>query len=218
MPPSVVGLLAAAGGGMRLGGRPKAFLRHRGRTMLEHGADYLGRVTGRLMVGLPPERLEEGRALLAGTGAQCLAGGASKQETTNILLEGCREDIVIVHDVSQFMPSSDLLHRVLSALGDGDAVVPCVPLPVRGALATRDREGRMTGVIDRDNAVMSHTPQAYRRQALADALERAQREGWQENGLYALVHRNGGHVCMIDGDPDQLKLTYPEDLAVLEPA
>lgn len=203
---------------MRLGGQPKAFLRHRGRTMLQHGAAYMSQVAGRLMVGLPADRVEGGRDLLAGTGAQCLAGGATKQETTSLLLEGCTEDVVIVHDVSRFMPSPDVLHRVLAALEGADAAVPSVSLRVRGALAARDQEGWMTAVLDRENAVMSHTPQAFRRQALVDALARARREGWVENGLYALVHRNGGRVRMIDGDRDQLKLTYPEDLAVLEQA
>ena len=218
LPPSVAGLLAAAGGGMRHGGQPKAFLRHRGRTMLEHGASYLGLIVDRLVVGLPGDRLEEGRGLLDGTGAQCRAGGATKQETTRLLLEDCTQDVVIVHDVSQFMPSPDLLARALAALVDADACAPSVSLPVRGALATRDHEGWMTGVVDRENAVMSHTPQAFRRLALVDALESAQREGWLDSGLYALVHRNGGRVRLIDGDPGQLKLTYPEDLAVLEQA
>lgn len=216
--PYVAGLLAAAGGGTRLGGQPKAFLRHRGRTMLEHGADYLGLAAERLVVGLPADRLEEGRTLLADTNAQCLAGGASKQETTSILLDQCREEVVLVHDVSQFMPAPEQLHQVLAALDNADAAVPCVRLPVRGALATRDGEGWMTAALDRDNAVMSHTPQAYRRQALVEALERARRESWTESGLYALIHRNGGRVRLIDGDPDQLKLTYPQDLAVLKPA
>ncbi|MGW6770912.1 nucleotidyltransferase family protein [Streptomyces sp. NPDC055037] len=36
--PPVAGLLLAAGGGRRLGGRPKALLTHRGRPLVEHGA------------------------------------------------------------------------------------------------------------------------------------------------------------------------------------
>ncbi|MFF6994368.1 NTP transferase domain-containing protein [Streptomyces sp. NPDC008313] len=37
----VVGLLLAAGGGRRLGGRPKALLSHRGRPLVEHAAGIL---------------------------------------------------------------------------------------------------------------------------------------------------------------------------------
>ncbi|MFI9585350.1 NTP transferase domain-containing protein [Streptomyces sp. NPDC052236] len=39
--PIVAGLLLAAGGGRRLGGRPKALLSHRGRPLVEHAAHVL---------------------------------------------------------------------------------------------------------------------------------------------------------------------------------
>ncbi|MEU5834875.1 nucleotidyltransferase family protein [Streptomyces diacarni] len=39
--PRVAGLLLAAGGGRRLGGRPKALLPYRGRPLVEHAADVL---------------------------------------------------------------------------------------------------------------------------------------------------------------------------------
>jgi nicotine blue oxidoreductase len=39
--PPVAGLLLAAGGGRRLGGRPKALLRHRGRPLVEHAVGVL---------------------------------------------------------------------------------------------------------------------------------------------------------------------------------
>jgi 2-C-methyl-D-erythritol 4-phosphate cytidylyltransferase len=215
---SVVGLLAAAGGGVRLGGRPKAFLRHRGRTMLEHGVAYLLQAADTVLAGLPAERLDEGRALLAETPTRCFAGGASKQDTVARLIVHCDADLVVVHDASQFMPRRETLMRVLSALADSDAdaVIPTVALPVRGSLALRDGEGWMTAPLDRERVVMSHTPQAYRRAALAAALDHAAEQGWQESGLYALIQRRGGRVRLIDGDADQLKLTYPQDLAVLE--
>ncbi|MGH4032974.1 nucleotidyltransferase family protein [Actinomycetota bacterium Odt1-20B] len=39
--PVTAGLLLAAGGGRRLGGRPKALLEHRGRLLVEHAVDVL---------------------------------------------------------------------------------------------------------------------------------------------------------------------------------
>ncbi|MDQ0987902.1 nucleotidyltransferase family protein [Streptomyces sp. V2I9] len=39
--PKVAGVLLAAGGGRRLGGRPKALLRHRGRPLIEHAVRSL---------------------------------------------------------------------------------------------------------------------------------------------------------------------------------
>ncbi|MER7727501.1 nucleotidyltransferase family protein [Streptomyces sp. NPDC096323] len=40
-PPVIAGLLLAAGGGRRLGGRPKALLEHRGRLLADHAVDTL---------------------------------------------------------------------------------------------------------------------------------------------------------------------------------
>ncbi|MYS11359.1 NTP transferase domain-containing protein, partial [Streptomyces sp. SID6041] len=40
-PPRVAGLLLAAGGGRRLGGRPKALLTHRGRPLVEYAVGVL---------------------------------------------------------------------------------------------------------------------------------------------------------------------------------
>ncbi|MEU0831335.1 nucleotidyltransferase family protein [Streptomyces sp. NPDC005969] len=40
-PPVIAGLLLAAGGGRRLGGRPKALLEHRGRPLVEHAIRML---------------------------------------------------------------------------------------------------------------------------------------------------------------------------------
>lgn len=39
--PQIAGLLLAAGGGRRLGGRPKALLTHRGRPLVEHAVRVL---------------------------------------------------------------------------------------------------------------------------------------------------------------------------------
>lgn len=59
-PESVVGLLLAAGGGSRLGGRPKALLAFRGRPLVEHGVRILregGCADVTVVVGAAAERV-----------------------------------------------------------------------------------------------------------------------------------------------------------------
>ncbi len=214
----ICALLAAAGGGTRMGQGPKAFLRHRGRTLLEHAVAYLLESAGRVIVGLPEDRLEEGRDLVGGGQVTCLPGGATKQETVARLLPEASEPVVLVHDVSQLSPQPALMARVLAGLAGADACVPVLPNVVRGAAMLVDDEGWMACVVDRERLAFSHTPQAFRRDALQAACARAAREGWLENGVYALVQRAGGRVRTVAGDPDQIKLTFPEDLARLDPA
>ncbi|MGW6415969.1 nucleotidyltransferase family protein [Streptomyces sp. NPDC055055] len=66
--PVVAGLLLAAGGGRRLGGRPKALLTHRGRPLVEHAVGVL-RAAGcevvHVVVGARAEAVRE-RAELSG--------------------------------------------------------------------------------------------------------------------------------------------------------
>jgi nicotine blue oxidoreductase len=64
----VAGLLLAAGGGRRLGGRPKALLRHRGRPLVEHAVGALragGCARVHVVLGAQAARVRE-EALLSG--------------------------------------------------------------------------------------------------------------------------------------------------------
>lgn len=64
----VAGLLLAAGGGRRLGGRPKALLSHRGRPLVEHAVEVLragGCASVHVVLGAQAEEVRE-RAALSG--------------------------------------------------------------------------------------------------------------------------------------------------------
>ncbi|MCC9738787.1 NTP transferase domain-containing protein [Streptomyces sp. MNU89] len=66
--PAIAGLLLAAGGGRRLGGRPKALLPHRGRPLVEHAARALrdgGCAPVHVVLGAAEEEVRE-RAELPG--------------------------------------------------------------------------------------------------------------------------------------------------------
>lgn len=92
----VVGLLLAAGGGRRLGGRPKALLPHRGRPLVEHavrslhegGCDRVHVVLGaaadevRARAVLPDCVLVDNPEWTGGMGSSLRAGLASVQEAS----------------------------------------------------------------------------------------------------------------------------------------
>lgn len=64
----VTGLLLAAGGGRRLGGRPKALLEHRGRPLVEHAVEVLraaGCARVHVVLGAAADTVQK-RARLAG--------------------------------------------------------------------------------------------------------------------------------------------------------
>jgi 2-C-methyl-D-erythritol 4-phosphate cytidylyltransferase len=72
-------------------------------------------------------------------------------------------------------------------------------------------DGRLI-TLDRDRLVAVQTPQAFR----AEVLRRAHQAGLDATDDAALVEAAGGHVVLVEGQPDNLKITVPADLVVAE--
>jgi len=110
----------------------------------------------------------------------------------------------LVHDGARPLAGSDLFARVVAAVRDGaDAVVPGIPVPD----SLRDVEG---GVVDRDVVLAVQTPQGFP----ADRLRAAHASGADASDDATLVEADGGTVVVVDGDPVNLKITRPVDLAL----
>ena len=213
-------MIAAAGTGERLGiDRPKAFAVLGGRPLLAESIDRLDRceLVDAIVVAAPAG-WEEPAILLAEELAAskvvaCVTGGASRAESVAAALEEVPEEalVVLVHDAARPLVGNDIVERLLDPLGEGfDGAVP--QLPVADTLKrVRDRE--VVETIDREGLVTAQTPQAF----LAPALRRA--FGGDLSGVTdcaSLVERIGGRVAVVDGDPRLLKITTPDDLALVE--
>ncbi|MEU1071981.1 MULTISPECIES: nucleotidyltransferase family protein [unclassified Streptomyces] len=110
----VVGLLLAAGGGRRLGGRPKALLTHRGRPLVEYAV----------------RMLREGGC----TGVHVVLGAAADEVRARARLEGC----VLVENPEWAEGMGSSLRVGLASLGGthaGAALVSLVDQPGIGAEA-----------------------------------------------------------------------------------
>ncbi|MFJ4807412.1 nucleotidyltransferase family protein [Streptomyces longwoodensis] len=134
----VVGLLLAAGGGRRLGGRPKALLVHRGRPLVEHAVGVLraaGLARVHVVLGASADAVRERAALDGcvlvdnpdweqGMGSSLRAGLASLAGT------GARAALVSLVDQPGIGPEA--VARVLAALRDGTSLASAAYDGVRG--------------------------------------------------------------------------------------
>ena len=217
---NVWALIAAAGTGERLGiDRPKAFAVLGGRPLLAESIDRLDRceLVDAIVVAAPAG-WEEPAILLAEELAAsklvaCVTGGASRAESVAVALEEVPEEalVVLVHDAARPLVGDDVVERLLGPLAEGfDGAVP--QLPVADTLKrVRDRE--VVETVDREGLVAAQTPQAF----MAPMLRRA--FGGDLGGVTdcaSLVERVGGRVAVVDGDPRLLKVTTPDDLALVE--
>ena len=213
-------LIAAAGTGERLGiDRPKAFAVLAGRPLLAESLDRLDRCpwVDAIVVAAPPG-WEEPVILLAEELAvtkvvSCVTGGATRAESVRAALADVSEDalVVLVHDAARPLLDDAVVERLLRPLSEGyDGVVPVLPIPD----TVKRVEGRdVVETVARDDLFGAQTPQAF----LAPALRRAYAGDISEaTDCSSLVERAGGRVAVVEGNPRLLKVTTPEDLALVE--
>jgi 2-C-methyl-D-erythritol 4-phosphate cytidylyltransferase len=110
-----------------------------------------------------------------------------------------------------------IFEAVLGALAeDGvDGVVPGVP--VHDTIKQVDTFQTVTATLDRATLVAVQTPQGFRAAALrlAHAAHGAHGpDGATDDAM--LVEATGGRVRVVPGDPGNLKITTPDDLALAE--
>lgn len=117
-------------------------------------------------------------------------------------------DVVAIHDTARPLASRELWDRVVGAAAEHGGAIPVRHQP---GLLTRD--GRSAG----DGLVAVQTPQAFRAQPLLDAYRKAQADGFQGTDTAACVARFSGLVVRgVEAPATNLKITFPEDVAVAE--
>ena len=203
---SVAAVVVAAGRGVRFGGL-KQFATLDEQTVTAHSVRAARTVAERVILVVPDDYRGDGE------GADVLVvGGASRAASVRSGLRECADaEVIVVHDAARPLASPALFLAVVQAVVDGaDAAIP--GLSITDTVKRIEHSGPLTLVretIARDELVTVQTPQAFRREVLARAHER----GEDATDDAALVEAIGGRVVVVAGEPGNIKITEPEDLA-----
>jgi len=198
-------------------GAPKQYLTVGGVPLLVHTLRVLARarsVAG-IVVAAPRARVESTEALLRRHRVSKLfcvaAGGAERQESVWLGLQATPADCewVVVHDAVRPFIVPALIERVLAAAAVAGAAT--CGLPVRETVK-RVRESVVEATLDREGLWLVQTPQAFSRELLWEAHEKARRDGYAGTDDAVLVERLGVTVAMVPGLAQNLKITTPADL------
>jgi 2-C-methyl-D-erythritol 4-phosphate cytidylyltransferase len=120
--------------------------------------------------------------------------------------------VVLIHDGARPGVTPALLSNVLAAafrVGAATAVVPMTDSVARVS------GGDVLQMLVRSELGAIQTPQAFSRELLQRAHQRASEQSVEADDDAALVLALGVRVEAVAGDPRNLKLTRPEDLLVL---
>jgi 2-C-methyl-D-erythritol 4-phosphate cytidylyltransferase len=212
-----VGIVAAAGSGLRLGAdRPKALVPLAGRPLVCWAVDTLraGGVT-EVVVAVPAAERAAFAAVLP-PDVRLVEGGASRTASVRAALAaaGERAEAVLVHDAARPLTPPEVVRRVLEAVITGDpAVVPV--LPVVDTTVVVDDGGVITDTVPRGPLRRVQTPQGFERATLVAAYA-ALPDGADLTDDAAVVRAAGVAVRTVPGDERAAKVTVPHDLALAE--
>jgi len=225
-PARVVAVVLAAGASTRMDGTDKIFAPLGGRPLIFYGlalfegcAEVDGVVVvasagaeGKLRNAASSLGFEKVRAVVAG-GAERRDSAAAGLAAAEAL--AAPDAAVLIHDAARPLAGEELVARLLEKLDVAEGAVPAVP--VTDTIKTIvEKTGEVTETLPRGTLRAIQTPQAFKLAAIAAAYRAAAAEGWAVTDDAAALERAGGRVVTVEGDPDNFKITYPEDLARAE--
>lgn len=206
-----------------MGGQRKTWLELDGEPLLLHALrPFLAddRVVA-VRVALAPDEVAERPAWIEQLDARvaCVAGGATRAESVARAAEALPSDVdlILVHDAARPLVTPAVIDRVVSGAQTGRGAVAAIP-----AVDTIKRvadDGRIVETPPRDSLWMAQTPQGFPAALLRDALKRMETDATLAASITddaSLVEAIGGEVCVVEGDPVNIKVTRPDDLRLAE--
>lgn len=213
-------VIPAAGRGTRFGGEvPKQYLEVAGRPLIAHALAALlshPRISGAMVALAADDERWPGWASLHGKPVLRCVGGGERADSVLAALQALPGDgLVLVHDAARpNLCHADITRLIEAALEHADGAL--LAAPVRDTLKRADAQSRIAATEPRDGLWRALTPQAFRRDALRSALESARAAGIVVTDEAMAMERAGAKPRLVEGREDNIKVTTPSDLMLVE--
>jgi len=211
-------VIVAGGSGTRMGSSlPKQFLLIQGKPVLYYTirAFLDAFPTIEIILVLPESQMELGKEIMDGyfTGAniRLTTGGETRfHSVKNGLSLVTEEAVVFVHDGVRCLITKELLIRCFDKAMETGSAIPVTEC--RDSLRLITEDGHV--VLDRTAVRQVQTPQTFHSKLLLPAFAIDYKERFTDEATVAEAF--GIEVNLVEGDPENIKITSPVDLTVAE--
>ena len=212
-------IIPAAGSGSRMGaGSPKQYLQLNGQPLIEHVLKTFAQANkiSSIHVILSPTDSHSHSDFVTHShkiSVHHIGGETRAQTVLNALsvIKADTDDWILVHDAARPGLSNQLLNHLITSL-EHDAVGGLLALPLADTLKRANADGTVAQTIARDALWLAQTPQMFKYATLKKALETYSTSPTDEaQAIEAL----GLKPTLVTGELQNMKVTYPQDLAVL---
>lgn len=221
-----IAIIVAGGSGLRFGADlPKQFLELCGQPILMRTITTFDKAlrenrggSSDIIVTLPANQMELWRELCDryhfAVPHQVVAGGETRWHSVKNALDTLNDvngiDVIAVHDGVRPLASVELIARTLDTARNSGSAIPVVALND----SVRQVEGETSRAMDRSTLRAVQTPQVFDARLLMDAYRQPYESTFTDDA--SVVERAGHRVSLVEGDPQNLKVTRPMDLALAE--
>ena len=202
-------MIVVGGGTSSRFGDEKLLQEITGRPLIEHTVEAVKTSVNKCVLVARADLLARLERL--GLDVDVVPGGSSRtlSEMAGLAALGREYDIIGIHDAARPLVRSELVEELFAAAAETGGAVPV--LQTDELLVDRRKLAPV------DGAVRVQTPQVFRGPELLAAFVRAAEAGVDAHDTVEIVHRFGSlDIAAVPGADENIKVTYPEDLDVVE--
>lgn len=216
-------IIVAAGRGTRMNRKiNKAFIDIDGKQMVAHTINtfYNCPEIDEIIVAVSKYDLSKFRDEILKTHSfkniKMVIGGKERQDSIYNALKKVdpRSEIVLIHDGARPFIEEDTVVKLIEKTKDTGAAI--VAVPVKDTVKVVDEEGMIESTPKRSRLWAAQTPQAFDRNIIVKAHEKAHRDGFLGTDDSMLVEKMGVRVSIVEGSYENIKITTPEDLDIAQ--
>jgi 2-C-methyl-D-erythritol 4-phosphate cytidylyltransferase len=224
----MVAVVLGGGVGQRLGaGMPKQLLRLAGRTLIEHCVAAFEQAPGvdEILVVMAGGYIGQVKAMLADSGyrkvSAVIEGGVTRPDSTRVALAAIAraqpgEVGVLLHDAARPLVDGRIIADCVASLRVHEAAGVAVPASDTMVVTGN---GVMESMPRRETLLRCQTPQCFRLSVITRAHELAAADpdfAPTDDCGVVLRYLPDVKVHVVEGSERNIKITYPQDLAVAE--
>lgn len=120
------------------------------------------------------------------------------------------DEIVAIHDAVRPLFKAEVIRQGLMVAEKSGSAIPVVPL----SESIREINGSLSKSADRERFRLCQTPQFFQGTLLLDAYRQSYRQSFTDDA--SVVEAAGYPVRLIEGNPENIKITTPADFKFAE--
>ena len=212
------GIILASGTGNRYGSDiPKQFVKIAGKTVFEHTVGVFERSEeiDEIIVVITPEYRHFAEELIVKNSfkkiSRVLNGGETRKESSSIGIGSIDDDEanVIIHDCARPFLSQRIIKDCVKALETYKAVDVAIP---SADTIIKVKDNIIDSIPERKFLKRGQTPQCFKLSTIKKAHELSKNDTNFTDDCGLIVKYGLGEVYVVDGEGENIKITYPEDI------